>query len=420
MAQVTAVRTTGIYCRPGCQARPHPSNTITLPLAASAEALGFRACLRCRPYRMPVTAPIQGSSDVVCRAVSLILDGLLDQGSEEALAARLSTSPRHLRRLFVAELGATPGELARSARTHFARRLLDDTDLPTAEVAFAAGFGSIRQFNRDMRRVFRQTPTQLRRRRRQDDRLVADGGLAIRLWHPAGAVDLPHLLSRLSRQAIPFVESVDGLTYRRTVVVGGHPGAIEISPGGNDWLRLTLHLPHWEELVHVVARVRHLLGVEVFPASPQTGWDPFESTVRDTLESLTAPCTSTVLLEQLITQYGLPVPGLTPWHLSRTFPTPAALLTMRDEDIQGVPDTLLTHLRSLAAAYVANRPGDDQGRDSRPRDRTRPRPARHEKTPDGPGSVVGDAEHPPGRRRSWTATQSASEISGNLSGILGR
>src|SRR5215475_3388722 len=124
----SAVATTGIYCRPGCGARPLAENVRTFELAASAEAAGFRACMRCRPYR--VAGPVAADApELVCRAVQLIIDGVLDTGTEASLGARLAVSPRHLRRLFHAHLGITPGQLAMSRRAHFARRLLDDTDL---------------------------------------------------------------------------------------------------------------------------------------------------------------------------------------------------------------------------------------------------------------------------------------------------
>ncbi|HMD93506.1 MAG TPA: Ada metal-binding domain-containing protein, partial [Trebonia sp.] len=143
MTTYSAVVTTGIYCRPGCGAKPLAENVHTFELAASAEAAGFRACLRCRPYR--VAGPIApGAPELVCRAVQLIIDGVLDTGTEAALGARLAVSPRHLRRIFGEQLGVTPDQLARSRRAHFARRLLDDTDLTVADVAFASGFSSIR------------------------------------------------------------------------------------------------------------------------------------------------------------------------------------------------------------------------------------------------------------------------------------
>ncbi|HLF41723.1 MAG TPA: Ada metal-binding domain-containing protein, partial [Acidimicrobiia bacterium] len=138
MEAFSAVVTTGIYCRPGCSARPKPEHVRPFDLAAAAEAAGYRACLRCRPYRsaQPISAT---GPELVCRAVRLIVDGALDTGGEAELGARLGVSGRNLRRLFQAHLGLTPDGLARSRRAHFARRLLDDTDLPVADVAFAAG-----------------------------------------------------------------------------------------------------------------------------------------------------------------------------------------------------------------------------------------------------------------------------------------
>src|SRR5829696_9082842 len=138
MTTFSAVVTTGIYCRPGCGAKPLAENVRTFELAASAEAAGFRACLRCRPYR--VAGPIGSQSpEIVCRAVQLIIDGALDDGTEAALGAHLAVSARHLRRLFNDHLGVTPDHLARSRRAHFARRLLDDSELTIADVAFASG-----------------------------------------------------------------------------------------------------------------------------------------------------------------------------------------------------------------------------------------------------------------------------------------
>src|SRR5262245_24717542 len=164
MTVFSAVATTGIYCRPGCGAKPLAENVRTFELPAAAEAHGFRACLRCRPYR--VAGPVRADApELVCRAVQLIIAGALDAGTEAALGARLAVSPRHLRRLFQDQLGVTPDQLARSRRAHFARRLLDDTDLTVADVAFASGFGSVRQFNRQIREVFQASPSKLRDRR---------------------------------------------------------------------------------------------------------------------------------------------------------------------------------------------------------------------------------------------------------------
>jgi AraC family transcriptional regulator, regulatory protein of adaptative response / DNA-3-methyladenine glycosylase II len=221
MTTFSAVVTTGIYCRPGCGAKPRAENIRTFELAAAAEAAGFRACLRCRPYR--VAGPLGAHApELVCRAVQLIIGGVLDEGTEAILGARLAVSPRHLRRLFNDHLGVTPDQLARSRRAHFARRLLDDSELTIADVAFASGFGfgSLRQFNRDMREVFRASPRELRSRRRRADRLAADGGLTMRLpFQPP--LDWDSVVAFLADRAVPGVESVEDRVYRRTVSLDG-------------------------------------------------------------------------------------------------------------------------------------------------------------------------------------------------------
>src|SRR5262249_37627929 len=150
--------------------------------------------------------------------------------TEHDLGARLGISARHLRRLFGEHLGVTPDHLARSRRAHFARRLLDDTDFGIADIAFASGFGSVRQLNRACRDVFRAAPRELRARRRVSDRLIADGGLALRLpFQPP--LDWDALLAYLAARAIAGVESVADGVYRRTVVVDGDPGVLELARG---------------------------------------------------------------------------------------------------------------------------------------------------------------------------------------------
>ena len=183
----------------------------------------------------------------------------LDEAGEACLAARLGLSARHLRRLFMTQLGITPDELARSHRAHFARRLLDDTDLSITEIAFTAGYGSARQFNRDCLRIFRATPSHLRAARSSPARLAADGGLTLRL-RPSAALDWEALAAFLADRAVPGTEHVDGLTYRRTIDVDGDPGVLELGPGGQGYLQLRLHLPHWAGLVHLVVRARRIAG----------------------------------------------------------------------------------------------------------------------------------------------------------------
>src|SRR5579859_475766 len=160
---VVGVRTTGIYCRPGCPARiPLRRNVRFYPSAAAAQAAGLRPCLRCRPDSSPGTPAAMGTPVTVRRALRLIADGALDEAGVDPLAERLGVTARHLRRLFDQHLGASPLAVARTQRAHFARKLLEETRLPMTEVAHAAGFASLRRFNDAIRDAFQATPTELR------------------------------------------------------------------------------------------------------------------------------------------------------------------------------------------------------------------------------------------------------------------
>jgi len=337
--------TTGIYCRPGCPARPNQSNVRQFSTAAGAEAAGFRACLRCRPYRSDPPASWAGP-ELVCRGVHLVVEGALDEHNEDHLGSRLGVSARHLRRLFDDHIGVTPDQLARSRRAHFARRLLDDTDLTVTQIAFASGFGSARQLNRACRDVFRAAPLELRARRRVSDRLVADGGLVLRLAYQA-PLDWETMLGYFRGRAIAGVEHVSTDTYRRTVTIDGDPGVIEVSSGGADHLLLRAHLPHWEGLIHVVQRARHIFNLdadvatatESLGADPVVGplvgarpglrppgtWDPFETGVRAIVGQQVSVAGANTITARIVERHGTPVPGLGVLGLTHLFPTPAVL-----------------------------------------------------------------------------------------------
>jgi AraC family transcriptional regulator, regulatory protein of adaptative response / DNA-3-methyladenine glycosylase II len=369
----SAVATTGIYCRPECPGRPLPEHVTKYRLAAAAEAAGYRACLRCRPYRSPDALDWSGP-ELVCRGVQLILGGALDGGTEAELGARLGVSARHLRRLFTAHLGVTPDGLARSARTHFARRLLEETDLSVSEVAFAAGFGSVRQFNRACRDVFRMPPRELRARRRKSDLLAAEAGLTVRLPFD-GLLDWRSLLGYFEARAIPGVESVSGETYRRTIVAGGEAGVLELLPGGDDHLLLRVHLPHWDELMHVVARARRIANLDADLAEPARQladdpvlgrllrkrpglrvpgtWDPYETGVRAILGQQVSVAGANTLAGRLVERLGERVPGLERFGLSHTFPPPA---TVAEADLAELG---LTGARAVAVRSFARAVADD-------------------------------------------------------------
>jgi len=310
--------------------------------------------------------------ELVCRAVQLILDGALDQGTEAELGARLGVSPRHLRRLFAAHVGVTPDGLARSARAHFARRLLDDTDLTVLEIAFAAGFGSVRQFNRACQDVFRASPRALRARRRVSDRLAADGGLCLRLpFH--GPLDWHALVGYFAARAIPGVEHVSGGTYRRTIVSDGNPGVLELGSGGEDHLLLRAHLPHWRELIHLVERARRIASLDFDPSEPARRfaedsllgplvrarpglrvpgtWDPYETGVRAIIGQQVTVAGANTIAGRLVERFGKPVPGLQPLGLTHAFPPPHVLA---DADLAGIGLTRARAeaVRSFAGAVV--------------------------------------------------------------------
>lgn len=374
MEPLSAVTTTGIYCRPDCSARPHPRNVRPFDSAAAAEAAGFRACMRCRPYRSDRPERWDGP-ELVCRAVRLVVTGALDDATEEQLGRRLGVSARHLRRLFAEHVGATPDQLARSRRAHFARRLLDDTDLTVTEVAFASGFGSVRQLNRACQEVFRAPPRELRARRRRTDRLVADGGLALRLPF-TGPLAVDDLFDWMRARAIPGVEHVDGHTYRRTIEVEGHPGVLEVLPGdsaSDDHLRLVAHLPHWEGLIHVVGRARRLFALDTPVEDAVTGlrgdavlgpvvtaqpglrppgtWDPFEACVRAVVGQQISVAGARTILGRLAARLGQPVGGLDAMGLDRLFPSPTAIAE-GDLDGLGLTTARARTLRELAAAVL--------------------------------------------------------------------
>ncbi len=221
----TAVRTTGIYCRPSCPARtPAPSNVTFHPTAASAHGAGYRACKRCLPDATPGSPEWDVAADVAGRAMRLIADGLVDREGVDGLAARIGYTPRHLGRLLTQELGATPLGLARARRAHTARVLVETTDLPLTDVAFAAGFASVRQFNQTLRDIYAASPTQLRGRH---DALPTRGVISVRL--PVRTpYDARALLDFLARRALPGVEVVRGDVYARTLRLPHGHGTVEL------------------------------------------------------------------------------------------------------------------------------------------------------------------------------------------------
>jgi AraC family transcriptional regulator, regulatory protein of adaptative response / DNA-3-methyladenine glycosylase II len=268
---VTAVRTTGIYCRPSCPAvMPKRPNVEFFPTSAAAQQHGYRACKRCRPDASPGSPEWDVRGDVVARAVRLVADGVVDREGVPGLARRLGYSERHLNRVMTDELGAGPLAIARAQRAHTARTLLETTDMALPAVAAASGFGSLRQFNDTIREVFAATPSTLRRSRRTTAPTPAGAvDLELPVREPFAAADL---LAFFAARAIPGVEHWDGVAFRRALrLPRGHGVVVLTAPApvgrARRHVAARLHLADWRDLGAAVRRVRRLLDLDADPIS---------------------------------------------------------------------------------------------------------------------------------------------------------
>jgi len=341
----TGVRTTGIYCRPVCPAvTPLRKNVTFYSCAAAAEKAGFRPCLRCRPETSPGTPAWLGTSASVSRALRAINDGFLDDGTVDDLALRLGMTGRHLTRLFEQHLGVAPVAVAQTRRVHFARNLIEQSGLPMARIALAAGFGSVRRFNTLIKQVFAATPTELRQRAGTTG-LDADTLIYRLAYRPP--YDWDRLIGFLVGRAIPGVEAVADGVYRRTIGTPAAPGFLEVAPvAGRDQLRLKVSLPDLRGAVGLVDRARRMFDCSADPEAINThlaadpllaplvarrpglrlpaAWDPFEMAVRAILGQQVSVAGATTIAGRLVRRCGAalaePVGGLT--HL---FPAPAVL-----------------------------------------------------------------------------------------------
>jgi AraC family transcriptional regulator, regulatory protein of adaptative response / DNA-3-methyladenine glycosylase II len=270
----TAVRTTGIYCRPSCPAiTPKRLNVTFYPTAAAAQQAGYRACKRCRPDASPGSPDWNVRSDVAGRAMRLIADGVVDRDGVPGLAARLGYSERQVGRVLAAEVGAGPLALARAQRARTARILVETSALPMGDIAFAAGFSSIRQFNATMLEVYDTAPTVLRERaerRRGSGKTdpagpAAAGALCLRMpFRPP--IDLSRVFGYLGARAVPGVEAATPASYSRTLSLPNGPGVarLRIVPGQN-WLECSLELADLRDVTAAVQRCRRLLDLDADP-----------------------------------------------------------------------------------------------------------------------------------------------------------
>jgi len=361
------VVSTGIYCRPICPAAPSPKekNIRYFPSAAAAAEAGFRPCLRCRPEASPGTPAWLGASATVSRALKLIGESALDDAGVDDLADRLGIGSRHLRRLFLRYLGATPVAVAQTRRVHFAKKLIDETHLPMTQIALAAGFGSIRRFNATFQKLYGRTPRELRGSNPQNGH--EPGVYTFRLGYRP-PYDWDSLAAFLATRAIPGVETVTPEEYRRTIFVDGCPGAIAVRPAQKNSLELRIQYANPAPLVRIVERVRKIfdLGadpsevaahlrrdtrlkpiVRAYPGLRVPGcWDGFELSVRAILGQQVSVKGASTLAGRVAALYGSPLNG------DFLFPAPE-ILAEADLAPVGLPRKRADSIRALAAA-VAN------------------------------------------------------------------
>ncbi|MFE3291631.1 DNA-3-methyladenine glycosylase 2 family protein [Rhodococcus sp. NPDC059234] len=352
---ITAVRTTGIYCRPSCPAiTPKPGNVTFLPTAAAAQQAGYRACRRCLPDAAPGSPLWNVRSDLAARAMRLISDGAVERGGVDSLSASLGYSSRQLTRALTAELGAGPLALARAHRAHTARILIQTTAMPMSDVAFAAGFSSIRQFNDTVREVFAATPSTMRSEaaRRAPDAAPGTGTISLRLPYRA-PLDPTWLAWFLSAHAAAGAEHWSGGEYRRALRLPHGIGVVAtvVHPG---YVRADLALADMRDLAPAVARLRHLLDLDADPeavdgalstdpalapavaAAPGLrvpgNVDPAELLLRTMIGQQISLAAASTQTARLVAALGDPVDDP---HLTHVFPSPAAVAGRGGEVLTG-------------------------------------------------------------------------------------
>lgn len=371
----TGVKTTGIYCRPICPARtPRSENVIFFPTAAAAQEAGFRPCLRCRPETAPDLGAWRGTSNTVSRALALIELGALDDASVDDLAARLGVGERQLRRLFHQHLGASPIAVAQTRRVLLAKQLIHESALSLAEIAFAAGFGSVRRFNETFQTLFRRPPGALRRAGGGDAPAASRGEIELLLRYQP-PYDWPSILAFLRRRAIPGIERVTPEEYARTLRLGGATGTVTVKPADNQHaLRVKVRFPTLSALPTIIARVRRVFDLAADPlpitahlardpalaplvrARPGLrvpgAWDGFELAIRAVLGQQITVAAAARLAGRVVAAYGetLVVPD---GPLTHVFPTPEAL-ARSDLATLGMPRARAAALSAVAAAALAD------------------------------------------------------------------
>ncbi len=370
------VLTTGIYCRPICPVRlPRKENIQLYSTAAAAAEAGFRPCLRCRPESSPGTPAWMGSSSTVSRALQLIARGALDEGSVQTLAGQLGIGSRHLTRLFQQHLGVSPIAVANTQRLHFAKKLIDETTLPMAQVCFAAGFSSVRRFNAVFQQTYGRTPLALRRGQTDGDSALvsAQDGIQIRLsYRPP--FDWHAMLDYLAMRAIPGAEDVQSDSYSRTIMVNGEAGELSVQFNDNTYsLLLTVRCSQTRSLYQIVERVRVMFDLKavsteieaclaaddhlrpIVAANPgirvPVAWNGFEVAVRAIIGQQVSVKGATTLVSRLAKACGKPYQARSNASLQLIFPEPEEVL-QHPLDGLGITTRRIAAIHALAKSVL--------------------------------------------------------------------
>ncbi len=377
-----AVTSTGVYCRPSCPAiTPKRENVRFYPTAAAAQNAGFRACLRCHPHAAPGSAEWNRRGDLAARAVGLIADGVVDREGVAGLARRLAYSERHLHRQLHAELGAGPLALARAQRAQSARMLIQTSRLALIDVAHAAGFASVRQFNDTIKATYGRTPTELRRK---SSHASDDGSEALRVYLTyRDPLDWSQMLEFLAPRAVAGVEEVSAGAYRRTLHLPHGWGVAQLSKRHERSIECALTLADLRDLGAAVGRCRRLLDLDCDPAAPDAhlAADPLlaplvrrrpglrvagtvdgaELAIRAVLGQQVSVAAARTTAGRLTRALGEPLPSPT-GSLTHLFPTPQAIATASSSRLAG-PARRRRTLQALAAALARKEIVIDPGSD---------------------------------------------------------
>lgn len=369
------VLTSGVYCRPICPARTAKEENVRyFPTAAAAAEAGFRPCLRCRPECSPGTPAWLGTSNTVSRALRLIGENGLEDGGMEVLANHLGVGSRHLRRLFLRHLGATPSAVAQTRRLHFAKKLIDETTLPMTQVALASGFGCVRRFNATIRKVYDRTPSQIRGLARQTA-IQPKNEYCFRLgFRPPYA--WKGQLTFLAARATPGVEVVEGGAYRRSIALNGSHGSFEVSMD-NEKHSLVVRVQFGDpgSLFFIIERIRAMFDLnpdwaaivrslgadpalarrlEAVPGLRVPGcWDGFELATQAVLGQQISVKGATTLAARIVKAIGpaFPSENGNPTHI---FPSPEILADAKLKNI-GLAEGRAETIRALARAVCDRR-----------------------------------------------------------------